>query len=983
MLSEIKKKTRSLSHLTFSKYLAFTFISIISITTSSTIFLTYQQSKELVIERAKKDIKNFADDTENELKEVYKGTQGTIDLLGRSAFKDFMFSEEPIFSRSLLSKILDENPMVNQIEVAGENGAYFFATKLIDGRESIYGAQKGEMYLFRTMMLDQVTQKNFGHQWFYSNTLEQTRKLNWIKTGFDARKKSWYSKVNNSGKTLASKPYISKVNHQASYFLSTHFTDDNIVISAEVSLNEISKNLSRNKLTESSERMLINTKGDVIASSNREQVLRHPSTGALYLLNVSEIKDTAIVKIFLEGSSDEGIKINFNGSNWYGSVNYLELIKGEELIILDSSPEDELLADVYQLAFVSELLSVAILFLAIPMSLFMASQLSQPLDKLKLSTQKLKNFEFSKPIDLKTKFDEINELTAVTDQMRATIDRYIIASKRLSTETDIEKILDVLLHESVSSAKVAFGIVYLHDDKTNRCIPRKWQSQNKLENDFSRCILEYGEVFTDNLINAVSSTGLVIKPETPGVPASFSLWFEHLKSKSIGVASVPLYGNDDEFVGVLFLADDEDVYLNGVMDRGRLRYIQSLCSVAATKIESQSLLEGQTLLIDSFIRVLSEAIDSKSPYTGGHASRVPEVAYELARAANESTEGPFKHFHLNKDKWKQLEVASMLHDCGKVVTPEYVMDKSVKLETIYNRIHEIRMRFELIKCEAERDMWKRVSQGENKILALHHLKEYQQGLDEDFKFICQLNTCSIQCDDEAQQRLHAISEKTWTQTIDDQLGMSPIELDLVRTEAKQSLPKKTPLLLDLQRHIVDHLPCDLEVAEPDNQWGFKINMPEHRFNNGEVHNLKIFRGTLTPEERNVIEFHSVATIRMLNELPFPAKLKDVVEIAGNHHERMDGNGYPRKIDGKTMRAEAKILAIADVFEALTANDRPYKKANKLSDAVKIMGIMVNNGHLDRDLFELFIESEAYIKYAEKFLSIEQIDIESKLHKKSA
>jgi HD-GYP domain-containing protein (c-di-GMP phosphodiesterase class II) len=141
----------------------------------------------------------------------------------------------------------------------------------------------------------------------------------------------------------------------------------------------------------------------------------------------------------------------------------------------------------------------------------------------------------------------------------------------------------------------------------------------------------------------------------------------------------------------------------------------------------------------------------------------------------------------------------------------------------------------------------------------------------------------------------------------------------------------------------------------------------------EVANLTVRFGTLTEEERRIINNHIVVTIRMLESLPWPQHLKNVPEYAGGHHERMDGKGYPRGLTGGQMSVQARVMAIADIFEALTARDRPYKKGKLLSESLRILGNFAVNGHIDPDLFDVFIRRKVYLEYAQKNMDPHQID----------
>ncbi|MNZ56825.1 Cyclic di-GMP phosphodiesterase response regulator RpfG [compost metagenome] len=186
-----------------------------------------------------------------------------------------------------------------------------------------------------------------------------------------------------------------------------------------------------------------------------------------------------------------------------------------------------------------------------------------------------------------------------------------------------------------------------------------------------------------------------------------------------------------------------------------------------------------------------------------------------------------------------------------------------------------------------------------------------------------------------------------------------------------NLPVSEPLLADKPEHLFER--SENEVIPQDNPLGFKLDVPPHKYNRGELYNLSIVRGTLTSEERYVINNHIVQTILMLNHLPFPEHLRSVAEIAGGHHEKMDGTGYPKRLKRKEMSLPARMMAIADIFEALTAADRPYKKAKTLSEALGIMAFMCRDAHIDPELFGLFIRAQIYLQYARRFLDPAQID----------
>jgi HD-GYP domain-containing protein (c-di-GMP phosphodiesterase class II) len=458
------------------------------------------------------------------------------------------------------------------------------------------------------------------------------------------------------------------------------------------------------------------------------------------------------------------------------------------------------------------------------------------------------------------------------------------------------------------------------------------------------------------------------------------------RSKSF--LTVPLKNSQDQIIGVLQLLNAIDAETNEVISFSAdiQPLIEALSSQAAIALDNQQLLEGQKRLLDSFIELIASAIDAKSPYTGGHCQRVPELTKMIAQAACESNEGSLASFDLTEEQWYELHVGAWLHDCGKVTTPEYVVDKATKLETIYDRIHEIRTRFEVVKRDAEIDYLKALikNKGSAEDLGVA-LEKRLARLDDDFAFVAESNLGGEFMAPERVNRLKKIGTVKWTRTLDDRIGISFEEQKRKDLYPAASLPTMEKLLDDRADHIIKH-DKPSQAFTDGNPFGFKMDIPDYKFNLGEIYNLSIDRGTLTSEERYKINDHIVQTIVMLEQLPFPKHLARVPEYAGGHHEKMDGTGYPRKLIKDEMSIPARIMAIADIFEALTASDRPYKPSKKLSDAIKIMSFLKKDAHIDGELFELFLTTGIYKEYAERFLDqcqIDEVDISQYLSQKKS
>jgi hypothetical protein len=300
----------------------------------------------------------------------------------------------------------------------------------------------------------------------------------------------------------------------------------------------------------------------------------------------------------------------------------------------------------------------------------------------------------------------------------------------------------------------------------------------------------------------------------------------------------------------------------------------------------------------------------------------------LAKAACESREGPFAGFDLDDEQWYELRIAAWLHDCGKVTTPVHVMDKATKLETIHDRIETVRVRFAVLEREAELRWLRAAANGAPNVADLRAEAELEIAkLRDDLAFIERANLGGEFLSASDKARIRAIGARPY--------------------------------------------PGDRLAVDDDGE--VRHEGPRTLLTDEELENLCISRGTLTDAERIVINGHMVQTIKMLEALPFPKGLERVPEYAGGHHEKMDGTGYPKGLYAGDMSVPARIMAIADVFEALTAQDRPYKSGKTLSEAMTIMGYMKADNHLDPDVFDLFVTSGVYREYGRRYLPPELID----------
>lgn len=386
---------------------------------------------------------------------------------------------------------------------------------------------------------------------------------------------------------------------------------------------------------------------------------------------------------------------------------------------------------------------------------------------------------------------------------------------------------------------------------------------------------------------------------------------KHYNSRS--VLAIPMKNNKNEVLGVLHL-------VNAQSKRGKIipfsedvqHFVEALASQAAVAIQNQDLLREQEELLGGIIEMLALAIDEKSAHTSNHCQAIPVIVELLAQEACKQDEGYFKDFSMTDEEWYELKVAAWLHDCGKLTTPPHILEKSTKLHTIFDRIEVVRTRLEVIARDIEIAFLKKEIDE----------KEYdrkRKQLAKDWNFLRELNKGSEYVDDTKMAKLNAIAKIRWKPRI-----------------------------------------------------GSKADEKTF-FTEDEYENLSIRKGTINAKEREIINNHMNVTIDMLESLPFPKHLQRVPEYAGGHHEKMDGSGFPKKLTRDEMSIPARMMAVADIFEALTSHDRPYKEPKTLSESLRIMAHMKKTNHIDPDIFDLFIKNKVYMKYAKKFLLPSQID----------
>ncbi|MDP6533408.1 MAG: HD domain-containing phosphohydrolase [Candidatus Marinimicrobia bacterium] len=510
----------------------------------------------------------------------------------------------------------------------------------------------------------------------------------------------------------------------------------------------------------------------------------------------------------------------------------------------------------------------------------------------------------------------------------------------LSKEKDMDVLLEMILLEAKRIANSDGGTLYMKTDDNRLAF--KIMMTDSLDFHMGgtsgvdipfypiKLYLDDGKPNNNMIAAYVGLTG-----ETVNIPDAYEAegfdfsgtraFDEKTGYRSKSFLTVPLRDHEDEIIGVLQLLNAQDRKTGDVIAFSQKvqDLVEALSSQAAVAITNKNLIKDLEDLFESFIQMIAAAIDAKSKYTGGHCQRIPLLTEAIGKAVNECKDGPLADVYFDEDSMRELMISAWLHDTGKVATPVHVVDKSTKLETILDRVHLVNTRFEIIKRDEEIKFLKKqlkvAKEGktdEVKELRKKHRANLKQ-IDDDKDFINTVNVGGEFLSPDKQERVRDVAKRKW----------------------KDGKELK-PFLSD-----------------------------------EEVYNLSISRGTLTAEDRKIINDHTVHTINMLEKLPWPNKLKNVPLYAGAHHEKPDGTGYPKGLSGQELPIQPRIVALADVFEALTAKDRPYKDGKTVSDTLRIMGFMKNDSHIDPFLFELFLKERVWEPYSKEYLDDYQLDVE--------
>ncbi len=955
-------------------------IALIILTGGIIGWYNYAQSSRIIFATADRVFDDLHREVATDLANGSRLNHTTIEMLSRSGLSEARNTEARLAFVPLLHAALAHNDRLYSVYAGYGDGAFFQLAPLATvARREFFKAPANATFV--VWSIDHGGSDATSTYRFLDKDLKLVAERRYDGPPYDPRQRPWYAAARKVEGIAVTAPYVFFSHHEVGATVARRGNGGASVVAGDVTLAQLSDILARQRVTPSTELALLTEGGKVLAYHDPSKVVHRGAAGEpAGLATLESLRLPVLAQVVAHRGERNGLlDFDWNGRDWKGARRSLRITDEATVQLIMAAPESELVAEADRMRWQSILVTVLLVLAAAPLAWLASRMISTPLRRLATETQAIREFDFRKPIATRSLVLEIDRLAGAMDAMKQTVRNFLGISTDLSAESRFNALLRRVCQETMSTVDADAGIVYLVSDDERTLVPAEIDLRSPappLAADRIAAISLAANDGQDSVARAAHEgeprTFVVPKANARSLGDGAESLFAALDCEGLEALAVPLKNVQGSVVGVLCLLH-RSAHADPVAMAGseRVAFVRALAGVAAVAIDNQRLLKAQKDLLDAFIKLVAGAIDAKSPYTGGHCQRVPAITRLLAQAACDSDAPPFKAFTLDEQEWETLDIACWLHDCGKVTTPEYVVDKATKLETLYDRIHEVRMRFEVLKRDADIACLKEIAAGASPAQAIARRDAEWGALDADFGFVAECNEGGEFMAPERVERLRRIAARTWQRTLDDRIGISWEEKARKSGSPAQPLPVTEPLLANRPEHLVSR--PESERIPRDNPWGFKLDVPEHKYNRGELHNLSVARGTLSAEERYAINDHIVQTIIMLSKLPFPKPLRRVPEFAGGHHEKLDGTGYPKRLTVDEMSLPARMMAIADIFEALTASDRPYKKPKSISEAIKIMSFMRKDRHIDPELFELFLTSGVYRAYAERFLAPDQID----------
>ncbi len=848
--------------------LAAVFVTLFVVFGLALIGFFHRESKRIELLGADDLMDRIGRHMQTSIAELYLPAQSLVDVASKSAPLAGTSLDDRLATLGVLTEALRLNPHMSSIFVGYEDGEFFLVRSVGDRRVAAQAldAPKGSRFAVQSIERDEGVR---GTLLFFDDALEllDTRPLS--TTDFDPRDREWYRLAIGGQNQVTSDFYVFFTTGEVGISFARRLARGGGVVGADLALADLSAGLAQQRVTPSTRIAIFDPSKRVIAVSTPElgvPVRGTGSTDRVTMPGLGELDDPvySALAAHLEKGEDGGrFELDAAGEKWLASVSTVPTRRGGDVFLATLIPRSELLADVDRIRNQSVLMAIALLIIASGIVLAVSRGLSSSLRGLAREAEQIRHFKLGRPMTVRSRIAEVDELANTMGVMKHSLQQFFAISKALSAEKDYKKLLEMILREACAIAHADGGaILMVSDDEAalelaileNEATGRAFRRHQRCEPPFDPVLLDESEA------PALEAEASRAKAETMRInDLAEDRRFDHSAIRerygwkdgaSRSLLNVPLTDQKDEIVGVLQLVNARSA-AGEVMafDPEVVPSIEAVAGDAAVALDLRRLLQAQKDLLDAIIHMVAGAIDAKSPYTHGHCQRVPEIAKDLARAAHESRpRGRLPISDSPTTSGTNSHLASWLHDCGKLTTPEYVVDKATRLETITNRLHEIRTRFEVLWRDAEIEYLQSLAEGAAEDAeARDRLERRLDEIRRDYRVHRRVQLGR----DLHERRADRTGHRDRRPDLDPPPRRPHRSLARrTRTQAKRTpspdLPVEETLLADKVEHLVyrDGPPFG------DNPHGFKMDVPEHLYNHGEIYNLCVAardadrRGTL-------------------------------------------------------------------------------------------------------------------------------------------
>ena len=742
---------------------------------------TYRGVQEILRTVAFDETRFIRDALSEKVERILEPAESQLAVLAYSDLSQADTLARRLAELPLIQAALKRNKLVDASFVGYPNGEFVLFRPLRSAKErALFEAPANAALLVQSVTRDPAGIMLGTYQFFDADgtLMDSVFKPDYR---FDPRTRPWYRSVGDGDATIMTEPYPFFTTSAVGATMARRSADGEAVVGLDLTLQSIADALSSLRITPSSEVAVIDPGQHVIGYRDAGRMIASSPDGGLRLVTVDELGVPVLARAFSVFGRGEGRgELSIDGRGWQVLRAGIPGRAAQTFTLLIAIPNDELFAAAREIVGLQVVIGLVILLAAIAIGWWGARRLTRSLHLLVQETKAIRSFDFSMDTKVPTVLTEVDKLARALDTMKATIRKFLEVGNALSAERDFGALLERVLRESVHLADGDGGVLYLLDQEGRRLEPEiaRWQGHGVIGEHIAlpSLSLESTDILAET-IGALQHGQIVAAERRLSESELDALGLRHvveaLQVSRVGLITVPLLNRKQEPLGVLLLIktirDGDGAWSASSRLRDLIRAVSASAGIA---IENRQLLQDQKDLMNALIKLIAGAIDAKSAYTGGHCQRVPVLTRMLAEAACAQSDGPFKDFRLSDEEWEAVDIGSWLHDCGKVTTPEYVVDKATKLETIYDRIHEVRMRFEVLKRDVEIAYWQAVAKGGDPDTLRVRMEAEHRALDEDFAFVAECNEGGEFMDPARIERLKGIAARTWRRTLDDRLGVS-------------------------------------------------------------------------------------------------------------------------------------------------------------------------------------------------------------------